>query len=184
MLIDAPGIRSRLQGIVSRLAPSSLREDLIQEAMIHLWHMEEEEPGRNELWYLQGCRFHLQNVLRQGRSVDSLKRFGAQVLSSEQAADECTLGELAEPNESLWEEVSANDFLTELSYWLTAEEKETLVCLMEGLTARETAKRLNVSHTMVNRYQSALLRTGPATGPAWRKKRESCPSRNSSHRCL
>ena len=156
MLIDMPGIQIRLHGIVQRLAPAPLREDLVQESMVHLWRTEEQYPGRCEAWYLQSCRFHLQNFLRQGRSVDSHKRYGAQALNQDPADDEFQLFEPTETNETLVDEVSVNDFMAELFRWLTLSEKETLRCLMEGLTDRESAKWLNVSHTLVNRHRARI----------------------------
>ena len=128
----------------------------MQEAMVHLWRAEEEDPGRDEIWYLQGCRFHLQNFLRQGRSVDSFKRFRTQLFDEEEAADVFSLFELSEPDRSPWDEASFNDFVAVLEEWLTPHEKETLRCLMDGLSARETARRLDLSHTMVNRHRSRI----------------------------
>jgi len=169
MLIDAPGIRGRLHGMVNRLAPPPLRDDLMQEAMVHLWRAEEQDPGRDEIWYLQGCRLHLQNFLRQGRSVDSWKRFQSQIPNRERLEDGIPLFESEELNTSLWDEASVNDFMAELMQWLTQQEKETLRCLMDGLSARETAKRLNVSHTLVNRHRSRIanlaLKLGIAPSP-------------------
>ena len=155
MLIDTPGIRNRLHGIVARLAPPPLREDLMQEAMVHLWRLELRTPGRKEVWYLQGCRFHLQNLVRQGRSVDSVKRFRTQVLDQEPTTDESFV-EQSNTNGSVWEEISVNDLMTTLSLWLTPQERETLAYLMDGLSAREVARRLNVSHTIVNRYRCRI----------------------------
>ena len=170
MLVDAPGIQSRLHGIVDRLAPPPLREDLMQEAMIHLWHMEEQAPGQDEVWYLQGCRFHLQNFLRQGRSVDSLKHVRDRVLNREQSGDGFNLVEPGEPNGSVWDEVSVQDSTAAISQWLTPREQETLRCLMDGLSARETARRLKVSHTMVNRHRAQIATLALKLGIA--------PSRN------
>jgi DNA-directed RNA polymerase specialized sigma24 family protein len=141
----------------------------MQEAMIHLWRMEEQDPGKDEGWYLNGCRFYLQNFLRLGRSVDSLKHFRAQVLNRDQAQDGLdgfNLLESAEPNGSLWDEVSVNDFMAELSQWLTAQEKEILLCLMDGLSARETAERLDISHTLVNRHRSQIAKLAMKLGIA------------------
>src|SRR5438874_13527896 len=50
------------------------REDLLQEALLHLWVTELRQPGQSVSWYLQSCRFHLQHYLARGRSVDSKKR--------------------------------------------------------------------------------------------------------------
>src|SRR5262245_22653832 len=74
---DAPArdVRHQLKRLVSRMtADVHLREDLIQEALLHLWRLQQEEPGRPDGWYLQSCRFHLHNLLRKGRSVDAWKR--------------------------------------------------------------------------------------------------------------
>lgn len=170
MLIEVQEIQSRLHGIVGRLAPLPLREDLMQEAMVHLWRTEERHPGKSEAWYLQSCRFHLQNLLRQGRSVDSSRHFRAQVLDLEPTQDESSLFEQAESNGALWDEVIVNDYMAALVQWLTPQEKETLRCLMEGFTARETARRLNVSHTLINRHRSQIANLALKLGIA--------PSRN------
>jgi RNA polymerase sigma factor (sigma-70 family) len=167
MLFENLEMQLRLRRIVIRFADDAgLYQDLMQEAMIHLWHLEEQDPSRNEAWYLQGCRFHLQNSLRQGRSVDSLKHFRSRVLHREQTPEGDSLFEPAEPMGSLLEEVSVNDSLAELCRWLTPPEQETLLCLMEGLTARESAKRLNVSHTLVNRHRSHIAKLALKLGIA------------------
>lgn len=181
MLIDAPGIRGRLHGMVQRLAPPPLREDLVQESMVHLWRTEEQYPGKCEAWYLQSCRFHLQNFLRRGRSLDSWKHCGAQVCCREQSAEGFQLFEPAETNgsetnESLLDEVSVNDFLAKLSQWLTPSERDSLLCLMDGLTARESAKRLNVSHTLVNRHRSQIAALALKLGIAPSRNRPLTPS--------
>src|SRR5215831_16288917 len=53
---------------------ASWRDDLMQEALLHLWRSEQERPGQTTSWYLQGCRFRLQHYLGAGRSLDSTKR--------------------------------------------------------------------------------------------------------------
>jgi len=157
MLIENLEIQRRLQRVVARFCRNmDLQQELMQEAMIHFWRMEERDPGKEEVWYLRGCRFHLRNVLRQGRSLDSLKRAQAQVPNWEQTLDRLDPFQLPDPNRSRWEEMSVNDFVAELSQWLTPREKETLDCLLDGLSGRETAKRLNISHTLVNRHRSRI----------------------------
>ena len=155
MLVDTPGIRTRLHRLVDGLATPSLHEELVQEAMVHLWHAEERFPGKSDAWYLQSCRFHLQNLVRQGRSVDSFKRLRSQVLSQEQTAGGIPL-ELVEPNASIWEEVTVNDVMAELCQWLAPPEQKTLHFLMDGLSAREAAQHLNISHTLVNRHRAQI----------------------------
>ena len=173
MLIEATSIRIKLHGIVARMAPPLLREDLMQEAMVHLWRAEEQDPGRDEVWYLHGCRMHLQNFLRLGRSVDSWKHFRRQALQWAETEDGGILPLPAEPTESLWDEVSVNDTMARLVQWLTPQEKDTLRCLMDGLSARETAKRLDLSHTMVNRHRSRIANLALKLGIAPSQTRRS-----------
>lgn len=160
MLMELGDIQARLHWMVRRLVqPSSRhlgRDDLMQEALLHLWQQETESPGQSPHWYLQSCRFHLQNYLRQGRSVDSLKHFRDRVLHGGRMDEEDHFADTAEPNGSQWDEVSVNDFMAQLSQWLTPQERDTLRCLMDGLTARETARCLEVSHTTVNRCRAQI----------------------------
>ena len=156
MLVFAPGIRSRLHGIVNHLVPPLLREDLMQEAMVHLWRAEEQDPGRDEIWYLQSCRLHLQNYVRLGRSVDSWKRFHSRLLEEDHTVEGFPASPQAEVAESVWDEFGVNDLLAKLVQWLTPREKDTLHCLMDGLSARETARRLGLSHTVINRHRSRI----------------------------
>src|SRR5690349_21572876 len=87
---EAPALRESLVQMIRRLTPnSSLREDLLQEAMIHLWRTETRRPGQTRSWYLQSCRFHLQHYLNCGRSIDSTKRWRDQLPLSE-SSDEAT----------------------------------------------------------------------------------------------
>src|SRR5690348_2046524 len=66
---------------------AALRDDLLQEALVHLWLIQTQRPGQTRSWYLQSCKFHLQHYLASGRSVDSAKRRSGQLLSSP-ASDE------------------------------------------------------------------------------------------------
>ena len=68
----------RLVGSISR--EPALRDDLLQEARLHLWRMEIQNPGRSTSWYLQSCRFRIQHYLAAGKSVDSVKRRWQQLL--------------------------------------------------------------------------------------------------------
>ena len=156
--------------MINGLVAPPLREDLLQEAIVYLWHAEEEDPGRDETWYLHGCRLHLQNVMRLGRSLNSFKRSWAQVLNREGTVDGVHFPTQAEPTESFLDDYIVDDFIARLVESLTPQEMETLLCLMDGWSARETAKRLTVSHTMVNRHRSRIAMMASKLGIA--------PSRN------
>jgi DNA-directed RNA polymerase specialized sigma24 family protein len=153
MLIDAPQTRHCLQRLVSRLTPQSLwHEDLVQEGLVHLWQEARRCPGQSDLWYLRSCQFHLQNCLRHGHSIDSLKRRnGSAMALNGHSAPEDGLEALPDPatDASVCEVVMARDLLAALLRWLTPAERKILACLLEGLSMRETARRLKLSHTCV-----------------------------------
>src|SRR5260370_27860063 len=77
---DGPSVKEPLLRIIGRITPNfALRQDLLQEALIHLWLTEARRPGQTKSWYLQSCKYHLLHYLASGRSVDSAKRHAAQL---------------------------------------------------------------------------------------------------------
>src|SRR2546422_2650466 len=149
-MFNNPNVRQRLHGLVKRLTANiGLHDDMMQEALIHLWQTGERRPGQRPAWYVQACRLHLQNYLRLGRSVDSGKHFVTGLREAMNGHDSDEVPHQLHTNGEFWEEVNARDLLSILSPWLTPVEKKVLDCLADGLSAREIAKRLNVSHTRV-----------------------------------
>src|SRR6267378_1386006 len=75
MCLDEPSVKYPLLRMIERITPNfALRQDLLQEALIHLWLTETRRPGQTKSWYLQSSKFHLLHYLASGRSVDSTKR--------------------------------------------------------------------------------------------------------------
>src|SRR5882724_11470942 len=75
MFVDELSTRESLVRMVRRMTVNlALREDLLQEALIHLWLTEARRPSQTKSWYLQSCKYHLLHYLAAGRSVDSGKR--------------------------------------------------------------------------------------------------------------
>src|SRR5215510_1080275 len=111
----------RLEKLVSRLTSNAtLREDLMQEALIHLWLVQQQMPGQTESWYLQNCRYHLQHYLASGRSVDSFKRSGSRVHPTEDGEDHDALLDIFDNEdtcEAILADVSARDIITAMSKW-------------------------------------------------------------------
>ncbi len=69
MLINDLQTLEQLGKIVIRLTSNpALRDDLMQEALVHLWQVQEQHPGQTKNWYLQNCRFHMLHFLALGRS--------------------------------------------------------------------------------------------------------------------
>jgi RNA polymerase sigma factor (sigma-70 family) len=143
--------------VVRLTANSALRDDLMQEALIHLWQVQEQNPGQTKNWYLQNCRFHLLHYLASGRSVDSPKRRASQVHPSEDQSDNGDNWlDRFEASDTVVQDVSARDMLSSLSKVLTTRELRVLQWLAEGLGTREIAQRLGISHPMVSKLRRKI----------------------------
>lgn len=154
MLNDSAQTRQILNLIVRRVrVDPSQHEDLLQEASIHLWQQLERQPGQRRSWYLQSCFDHLRNYVRRGRSIDSLRRQQFVENGERSAADGNYLSASAE---DVVASVCAQDLMESLAKWLTPAEWQTLNCLAEGLSLRETATRLNTSHTTINKHRRKI----------------------------
>ena len=152
MVFEERTTHGRLRGVVRRLTRESiLQEDLFQEAVIHLWLREEECPGQSQSWYIQSCRFYLQNLLRKGRSVDSGRHRPTAALHTGDAEEPEEVS--AEIHDTLFALVCARDLVSELSKWLSPVERQILDLGVDGLSLREIAVRLGLSHTTVNKYR-------------------------------
>jgi DNA-directed RNA polymerase specialized sigma24 family protein len=150
MYMDEPAMVNSLRRLVTRLTWNrSLQQDLLQEALIHLWLIETRRPGQTISWYLQSCRFHLQHYLSSGRSVDSAKRRAGQV----DPQDPLDTEETETSEDLLFSEVSTRDLIELLSHHLSPPEKAVLDCLAEGLGPREIGRRLQISHTMARKHR-------------------------------
>jgi len=157
MLIEDIEILEQLGRIVVRLTSNlTLREDLMQEALIHLWKVQEQNPGQTKNWYLQNCRFHLLHYLALGRSVDSPKRRSSQVHPCEQDENLDDWLDRFEGENSVLQDVSARDILAALATCLSVREMSILQWLAEGQATREIAKRLGISHPMVIKHRRKI----------------------------
>jgi RNA polymerase sigma factor (sigma-70 family) len=157
MLVNQNETQAVVRQIVFKLTiDRSLREDLTQEAFVHLWLREQQCPGQTPSWYLQSCRFFLQNYLRHGRSVDSTKHHKA--LRSSAESNESSETSATEPASagSVLALVSAREITSLLAKWLTPLERQLLRHLTEGFSVREIADRLNLSHTSVIRCRRRI----------------------------
>jgi len=149
MHLDRTSTKDALLRMIGRITPNfALRQDLLQEALIHLWITETRRPGQTRSWYLQSVKFHLQHYLRSGRSVDSIKRG-----RGEQTEE---IPELMDPGDSVLSQVSVRDIISLLSPHLYPHENAVLDCLADGLGVREIGRRLQTSHTMVIKHRSKI----------------------------
>ena len=157
MFLDEPSIKELLLRMVGKMTANfALRDDLLQEAFIHLWRMETRRPGQTKSWYLQSCKFHLSHYLASGCSVDSIKRSRGHSRYDEDSEEPAGFPEMVESDNSVMSQVIARDWISVLSPNLRPGELAVLHSLADGLGAREIARRLKMSHTMVLRCRGKI----------------------------
>src|SRR5437868_4397951 len=138
MFVDEMSTRQALVRLSRKLtANAALREDLLQEALIHLWMTEAARPGQTRSWYLQSCKYHLLHYLSAGRSVDSSKRRTGQMELFEDADSPNGFLENDDSGNSVLGWVSARDIMSLLSPHLNRQEKAVLDCFADGFGMRE-----------------------------------------------
>ncbi len=157
MYEDGRSAREPLLRMIGRITPNfALRQDLLQEALIHLWLIEARRPGQTKSWYLQSSKFHLLHFLASGRSVDCTKRARCHSHSEDDPEQLEDSHELADSGGSVLSQVIARDIISVLSSRLSPHENAVLDCLADGLGVREIGRRLEMSHTMVIRHRSNI----------------------------
>src|SRR6266404_3881820 len=123
MFVDELSTRESLVRMVRRMTANlALREDLLQEALIHLWLTETRRPGQTKSWYLQSCKYHLLHYLASGRSVDSGKRRAGQLEFDPDEDDRDGFSQEVEGENSVFAWVSARDIISLLSRRLSSQE--------------------------------------------------------------
>src|ERR1041385_4868343 len=103
----------------------------MQEALIHLWQAERDRPGQSTSWYLQGCRFRLRHYLAAGKSVDSAKRRGSQMITFGDDQESTEFFEELHAASHEFDEACTRDLLFALSLSLRPRERAVLACLAE-----------------------------------------------------
>jgi DNA-directed RNA polymerase specialized sigma24 family protein len=174
--MDDAGVRRVLHGIVNRMvSDGAAHEDLMQEALIHLFLLEQRRPQQTQSWYLQSCRFSLQNLCASGRSVDSMKRRHGRLDWPEDDGPSDWVHSRAEHKDEVLSQVSANDIVSLLSKRLSPREQLILTYLAEGLGVREIAVILKVSHPAVIKHRRKIaalaLKLGIQPLPNGRRKK-------------
>lgn len=165
MLIDCAETVGILRQIVARAAADvSLREDLMQEALVHLWQQEQQHPGQRRSWYLQSCCYHLQNYLHRGCSVDSSKHCAACLLCWDDNRIEVGDDETPDGGAGVFAEVSAADMQAQLTKRLTPLQRRILALLNDGFSLRETAVRLLLSHSAVVKHRRKMALVAGSLG--------------------
>lgn len=157
VVLDPQSIKDTLERLIRKTTTdSALYEDLLQEALVHLWLTERRRPGQTTSWYLQSCKFHLQHYLASGRSVDSTKRRAGQLQFAQDSEEEDGIPEQGDEGNSVVTSVSARELMSLLSPLLSTQENAVLDCLADGLGARAIGRELNMSHTMVIKHRRRI----------------------------
>jgi len=157
MHFEEPSIQESLLQLIRRMTTNpTLRDDLLQEALIHFWLTETRRPSQTKSWYLQSCKFHLQHYLASGRSLDSNKRRFNQATRSMDMEENDDLFEQPDSSQSVVTVVSTRELISLLSQELLPHEKAVLHCLADGLGPREIGRRLNISHTMAIKHRCKI----------------------------
>src|SRR5881396_2617575 len=153
MFVDEVSTKESLVRMIRRATPNhALRDDLLQEALVHLWLTEARRPGQTKSWYLHSCKFHLLHYLASGRSIDALKRRDGQIDFEADSDYDVEAG----TGDSVLSSVCARELIALLSRQLLPPEKAVLECLADGLGPREIGRRLNISHTMVIKHRCKI----------------------------
>lgn len=124
-------------------------EDLYQEAVTHLWQRfnQGELGDKNTSYIVKGCYFHLKNYQRT-----ALEKFNLLEEPEENEEGEERPGalDLFADSENPRERINANLFIWDLkNNGLTKREKEVIDLMLQGLTVREIASCIGVSHVRV-----------------------------------
>ena len=135
-------------------------EDLFQEAITRLWQdfLAGKLDDKTDSYLLQGCYFHLKNYLRIAKDKAKLISLNTFFSGNDEEAnlDETlylgsTESHFDEVNSSLLVEDIMNDGLTK-------REKQVFSLCLEGLTVREMALRLSISHVRVIKIEKNMRR--------------------------
>lgn len=155
-------ISPKLKGITYNLNKGNSsfdREDLFQEALVHLWQdfCGRKLEDKTDSYILQGCYFYLKNHIRKagkGNRLVSLQNF----IENEDnlTLEETLLLQAQDPQEYL--DNLDNKLLAETmrNNGFTEREKDILGFCSEGLTTREIGSKLGISHVRIVKLISGI----------------------------
>ncbi len=140
------------------------REDLMQEALLHLWREERQHPDQKLSWYLQSCKFHLEHYRVCGRSLDSLKHRSAQAPFPDcYPTQDGWLASLS-LEEDILSEINARDVIALLQIQLEPIDQAILGASAQGLKTGEIAHEFELSHQSVRRHRLRIALTASRLG--------------------
>lgn len=166
-----PDMPKNFEGLIKRISPILKRityklnhhlsffnnEDLYQEALLHLWldFQAGKLNDKTDSYILQGCYFHLKNYIRKNHDKAKLTSLENRDVDGE-AFDLGKILVLKDPK-SCFELINCNLLVEKINNnGLTPREKEVFNLALNGLTVREIAGRLGVSHVRVVKLKGRI----------------------------
>lgn len=150
--VEHPEVVRRINQIVHTfIFATEWREDFRQEALVHFTRILASRPGHTLSWYVQSCRSAIRDRLKQGKSVDSLKRHKNRYSIHSELGNEDRVVHpdlICHSNPHL--ETSVLDAYEVVSGQLDQQNRLILRMLFEGYGVREIARRLGVPHQAVS----------------------------------
>jgi RNA polymerase sigma factor (sigma-70 family) len=129
--------------------------DLYQEALVHLWvhYSEGKLADKTDSYILQGCYFHLKNVLRKIHDNGTVIS-----LSAVTEEDGAALAKILLPKDvSSFEHIEGRMHVEAIeARGMTEREKNVLESCMEGMTTREIGRRMGISHVAVVKIRNKI----------------------------
>lgn len=153
--MDRPEVTRRLHRLI--LAAVHIREaqeDLLQEALLYLCQAAARNPRQNVGWYLRSCAWRIKDLLKRGRIVDSLKN-RARLSSLDQDPLDADRFHLVSPD-NVFQNVTTNDLIAELSRRLVAPDNQVLLFLASGFRQVEIARELHLPAREVSRSRARI----------------------------
>jgi RNA polymerase sigma factor (sigma-70 family) len=157
MLFQNPEILIGLQRVVTALVHDSIwREDLLQEALIHLWQSGPETANHSTSWHLQRCQFLVLDRLKSGRSLDAPKHRHKALRLSHESDDQYPLNHPSLQRSHVFQEVAARDIFDVLQRKLRPAESAVLELLAQGLNDNDIAQALKLDRSAVSRRRARI----------------------------
>ncbi len=134
-------------------------DDLLQEALIHLWKEFAERKlfDKTDSYILQGCYFCLKNYIRTASQRMKLVPLEYSAPGDDEPGQESVVEMPLKGSDSHREAVHCSLIIEAIrNNGLTSREKEVFLYALEGLTTREIGSRLGISHVRVVKLRQSL----------------------------
>src|SRR5262249_44701877 len=101
-------------------------------------------PGKGLRWHLRSCYYRIRNLLRHGRSIDSLKHCDLPSLWKQNQPTGATVLSELKSAVDVRQDVSARDSVSELVRLLKPQDRHVLLLLANGNSVQDVAELLGL----------------------------------------